>query len=143
MRHWIIVFRPETHASAVKHGLIGVLYQHRRRFADLRPGDRFVTYLSRVRRLDGHGLVTSKPFEEVSDTPTGWQFYTQRCQVEFEQTGAAIEAGELLWGLSAFKGGLNTSPANMLFCKGGFMEITAEDYGWLRKVLDGSWVPAA
>ena len=143
LRHWMLMFRAETHAAAARHGLIGVHCQHRRRFADVRPGDKFIAYLSRVRLLDGHGEVTSEPFQEVSDTPKGWQSYTERCRVRFDQKSAGIDATDLLWGLSAFATGLNTSPANMIFCKGGFLEITAEDYLWFRTVLDGTWIPPA
>jgi hypothetical protein len=141
VRYWIVMFRPETHAEAVQHGLIGVQFAHRKRFSELKPGDKFVAYLSRVRKLDGYGEISSEPFEEVSEVPDGWRFYVERCRVRFDQTSAGVDASELLWGLSAFAKGLNTSPANYLFCKGGFLEVTAEDFDWLSKVLDGTWVP--
>ena len=46
----------------------------------------------------------------------------------------------MLWGFSPFQDGLNTSPGNYLFCKGGFLEITERDYRWALSVLDGSWM---
>ncbi len=43
MRYWILMFKPETYKVVQEHGTIGVLANHGRRFADLAPGDRFVT----------------------------------------------------------------------------------------------------
>jgi len=137
VKYWIVMFRPETYAAAREHGLMGVLNMHHRRFADFAPGDRFVAYISRERLLDAHGEVTSEPFQEVAQEPKGWIRYTERARIRFDQTGAGIDARELLWGLSVFGDGLKTAPANLLFCKGGFMEITESDYGWLLDVLAG------
>lgn len=137
MKHWIVMFRPETYAAAREHGIMAVLHNHRRRFAEVAPGDRFVAYISRQRVLDAHGEVTGEPFQEVSDVPAGWSRYTERAPIRFEQTGADIDARELLWGLSVCDEGIKTEPTNLLFCKGGFMEISKADYDWLRKVMDG------
>jgi len=136
MRHWILMFRPETYAVAQEQGTMGVLHQHRRRFAVMAPGDRFVTYVSRKRVLDGHGELRSDPFLDATPIGEGWAHYPQRCRIRFDQVGGEIDAKELLWGLSACKEGMKTTPSNLLFCKGGFMEITEEDYRWLRGLLD-------
>lgn len=137
MKHWIVMFRPETYALAREHGLMGALNMHHKRFAEIHAGDRFIAYISRDRLLDAHGEITSEPFQEASDVPKGWVRYTERVRVRFDGTGAGVDARELLWGLSAFENGLTTSPANLIFCKGGFMEITATDHEWLRGVLAG------
>jgi len=136
MKHWILMFRPETYAVAQEHGTMGVLHQHRRRFAEMAPGDRFVTYVSRKRVLDGRGTLTSAPFVDVTAIGEGWAHYPQRCNVRFDQVDAGIDAKELLWGLSACQEGMKTTPSNLLFCKGGFMEITQQDYEWLTGLLD-------
>lgn len=135
MTHWILMFRPETYAAAKEHGMIGVLNMHRRRFLDVAAGDRFVAYISRDRILDAYGEIVSGPFQEVSEVPSGWRRYTERARVRFDETGAHIDARELLWGLSVFSGGIKTTPWNLLMCKGGFMEIPAKDYHWLRDVV--------
>ena len=141
MRHWILMFRPETYAVAQEHNTIGVLHQHRGRFASLAPGDRFVTYISRKRVLAGHGEVTSQPYLDTTPIGTGWAHYPQRCGVRFDLVDGDVDSKELLWGLSACDENLKTTPANLLFCKGGFMEITEADYRWLRGVLDGDVEP--
>ena len=137
MKYWIVMFRPETYAAARQYGMMAVLHNHRRRFAAVSEGDRFVAYISRERLLDAHGVVVSSPFEELAEEPPGWVRYTQRARVRFDETGAGIDARELLWGLSVCSEGINTEPTNLLFCKGGFMEIPEADYDWLRAVLRG------
>jgi hypothetical protein len=137
MKNWIVMFRPETYAVAQQVGMMAVLHNHRRRFAAVGEGDRFVAYISRQRLLDAHGVVTSDAFEQVSEEPPGWIRYTQRAQVRFEETGAGVDAREVLWGLSVWGDTLKTQPTNMLFCKGGFLEIPDRDYDWLRAVLRG------
>jgi len=137
MKHWIVMFRPETYAAAQKYGLMAVLHNHRRRFAEVAEGDRFVAYISRQRLLDAHGVVASDPFEDLAEEPPGWVRYTQRARVRFEETGAGIDARELLWGLTVWGETFTTLPTNMLLCKGGFMEIPESDYQWLRAVMRG------
>ncbi len=116
---------------------MAVLNQHRRRFAEVAPGDRFVAYISRERLLDAHGEVVGEPFQDVADEPKGWIRYTERARIRFDQTAAGIDARELLWGLTVCSEGIKTEPTNLLFCKGGFMEIPESDYQWLRDVMAG------
>ena len=141
MRHWILMFKPDTYKVVQKAGVVGVLTNHEKRFSVIAPGDRFITYVSRDRILDGHGEVLSEPFLDVSAIGKGWEYYPYRARVRLDQVGAARDARELLWGISVFQGGIRTSPGNLLFCKGGFMEITEADYSWASSVLDGTWVP--
>ncbi|MBI3927013.1 MAG: hypothetical protein HY319_15865, partial [Armatimonadetes bacterium] len=115
MAYWILMFRPETYELVKKFETIGVLHMHRRRFAQLKRGDRFVTYVSRERLLDGHGELTSEPF--VDDKPVfgPGDPYPQRCRVRFLQTGARQDAKELLWSLSHFtQMTMKTTPTNYL-----------------------------
>src|SRR4051812_32436320 len=100
MKHWIVMFRPETYAAAREHGLMGVLNMHRRRFAEIRPGDRIVAYVSRDRVLDAHGEIVGEPYQEVAEVPLGWVRYTERAAIRFDATGARIDARALLWGLA-------------------------------------------
>ncbi len=137
------MFRPETYAAAQAHGMMAVLHNHRRRFAEVAPGDRFVAYVSRERLLDARGEVVGEPFQDVADEPKGWIRYTERARIRFEQTGAGIDARELLWGLSVCSEGIKTEPTNLLFCKGGFMKIPESDYTWLCDVMAGRAPPSA
>jgi hypothetical protein len=137
VRHWLVMFRPETYVLAQAHGLMAVLHQHRRRFADVAAGDRFVAYISRQRVLDAHGEVTGDPYQDVADVPEGWRRYTERAPVRFDRTGGGVDAKRLLWGLSVCEAGIKTDPANLLFCLGGFMEVPEEDYRWLVEVVEG------
>jgi hypothetical protein len=143
MKHWLVMFRPETYAAAQEYGLMAVLHMHRRRFAEVSEGDRFVAYISRRRVLDAHGVVAAPPYQGVEPEPPGWIRYTERAPIRFERTGANVDARELLWGLSVCEGDMKTTPSNLLFCLGGFMEITEADYRWLRGVAEGDGVAGA
>lgn len=142
MRHWILMFRPETYAKVKELGLIGVAgRQHLKRLAEIKAGDKFVAYVSRTRLLDGRGEFTSELFHDETPAFGPGGVYPYRAKVRFELTGAAKDAKDLLWGLQEFQEGAKTIPANTLFCRGGVMTITAADYSWLGSVLDGTWVP--
>jgi hypothetical protein len=142
MNHWILMFRPETYEKVKEHGLIGVNSNQYKRIEAIASGDKFVAYVSRLGLLDGRGTFTSSAFLDVTPVFGKTEIYPYRARVHFELTGAKKEGREMLWGISEFaNGGLKTSPANMLFCRGGFMKITAEDYAFLSRVLDGTWTP--
>lgn len=136
MKYWLVMFRPETYAAAREYGLMAVLNNHRKRFAEVRPGDRFVAYVSRERVLDAHGEITGEPFQEVSDLPPGWNRYTERARIRFDATGKQQDGRVALWGLSICSQGIKTEPTNLLLVRGGFLEIPREDYEWLRRVLE-------
>ena len=136
MNHWLIMFRPETYAAAQEHGLMGVLNTHHQRFFELRPGDRFIAYVSRDRVLDSHGEVLGEPYQEAAEVPLGWVRYTERVKVRFEGTGQRRDGRLALWGLSMVASGIKTEPTNLLLLKGGFLKIPVDDYNWLRRVLD-------
>jgi hypothetical protein len=125
------MFRPETYEAVKEHGVIGVRHEHRRRFSDLRAGDPFVAFISKLGLLDGHGRLASDPFEADSEIFGPDVSYPHRCKVSFDLTGAASPVGDLLWGLDQWERSgtqLRTHPANMLFCYGGFMEIPPSDF---------------
>lgn len=138
MRHWLLMFKPETYEIVKDRGVIGVLHMHRRRFADLADGDRFVAYVSRRQVLDGHGTIVGRPYQDVEKLYPGNELYPERCRVAFEQVGAGVPAAQLLWDLDAWKARekpLTTQPWNMLFCYGGFMAVPESDYRRLVGVI--------
>jgi len=51
-----------------------------------------------------------------------------RCNVAFEKKGGNRDAKTLLWHLGCWPEPIKTSPAKCLFCKGGFLEISDEDW---------------
>jgi hypothetical protein len=140
--HWLFMFRPETYELVKKHETLGVLKSHRARFSTLAPSDRFVSYVSRLQILDGHGVVESSPFESTESIfGDRSERYPHRAKVSFVETGLGRDGSKLLYGLSAFQEGLNTTPANTVLCKGGFLEITQEDYEWLVGCMRGTIQP--
>ena len=140
MKHWLLMFKPETYEVVKDRGVIGVLHIHRRRFAELSDGDRFVAFISRRQQLDAHGVVVGQPFEDIERVWPGRELYPQRCRVAFEQVGAEAPAKELLWDLDVWKARekpLSTSPWNMLFCYGGFLEVPESDYRTMVDAMAG------
>lgn len=138
MRHWLFMFRPDTYAIVTKQGVVGIRHEHRRRFAGIAKGDRFVALVSKKGLLDGHGSVASDPFEDEAPTFGPDVDYPHRCRVAFAKVGAALPVGTHLWDLDAWKSrpkGVPDHPANILFCYGGFMEIPASDYERLVKAI--------
>lgn len=137
MQHWLFMFRPDTYAKVQEHQTVGVRHSARRRFADIREGDRFAVYVSREKLLHGYGLVTSDPYEDDSPLFGSDQPYKHRCKVRFDKTDGAKPAGDKLWFLSVFQDLTRTTPTNMLLCKGGFMPISATDHKLLVAHIDG------
>lgn len=141
-RHWLLMFRPETYDLVKGHKTIGVLSGQRARFDLLSPDDKFVVYVSRARQLDAYGVVRSKPFlgREPIFGPKS-ERYEHRAKIDFLKTGLARDGKALLYGISVFGQGLTTAPTNVLFCSGGFLEITREDYEWLVGCMEGRIKP--
>lgn len=140
-RFWLLMFRPETYEFVKGHGTIGVLKRDKARFALIRPGDRVVAYVSRVRKLDAYGQVASLPFvgTEPIFGPKS-ERYTERARVEFARIGLQRDATQLLYGVTALENS-STTPVNRLLCAGGFIEITSEDYDWLVGCMEGRIKP--
>jgi hypothetical protein len=140
MKNWLMMFRPETYEVVKEAGVIGVLDMHRRRFAELADGDRFLAYISRRQVLDGYGTIVGSPYVDLEPLWPGKRLYPQRCRVAVERTGAAMPAKELLWELDVWAERvepLKTQPWNMLLCYGGFMAVPDSDWVRLRGMVDG------
>lgn len=103
MANWILMFRPDTYEIVKQIGIIGVLHIHRRRFAALRTGDRFISYVSRLSVLDGHGTLTSDPFEDDERIFGAGHIFPYRCHVTFLDCGLLRPAGDALWDLAIWK----------------------------------------
>lgn len=142
MNFWLFMFRPETYECVRGHQVVGVLPTQGERFGEVAEGDPFVVYVSRSRLLDAHGVVVGAPFHDTSPVfGPGSEKYAFRAAVRLEGTGLSRDASKLLYGLSAFESGLSTSPANYIFCRGGFLKITGEDYHWLLGCMKGEIQP--
>jgi predicted RNA-binding protein len=128
MKYWLFMFRPDTYLKVQEHQTIGVRESVRKRFAEVKKGDRFVVYVSRAKLLDGYGEVTSDPYEEDTLIFSNDQVYFHRAKVRFDRVGAAVPAGDELWGMAPFQENLRTEPTNLILCKGGFIEISKDDY---------------
>ncbi len=140
MKNWLLMFRPETYEVVKDVGVIGVLHMHRRRFAELADGDRFLAYISKKQVLDGFGTIVGSPYEDLEPLWPGKGLYPQRCRVAFERTGVAMPAKELLWELDVWEQReepLKTQPWNMLFCYGGFMAVPDSDFQRLQGMMGG------
>lgn len=135
MQHWLLMFRPDTYGKVREHGKIGVREGARKRLSGMKTGDRFVTYLSRVQLLDGYGEITSEVFEEDTLIFASDKLYPYRCRVAFDKVGAEVPVGDILWFLDAFEGLSTTTPTNIVFCKGGVMEISKKDYETLLDMI--------
>ncbi len=141
MANWLLAFRPDTYEKVKNHQTIGVLKNHRKRFAALSTDDRLIVYLTQKRVFDGHGLIAGEPFEDNKPIFGEGQVYPHRCKVKLLETGRAIPAEDTLWFLEAFSQVTNTEPTNVLFCRGGFVEIPDSDYDFLRRLLSGAETP--
>lgn len=64
---------------------------HRRRFQELREGDKLFIYISQTRLLDGYGTLSSNPFEGsegIFGVKNGAALYPVRCRVQLDLIGA-------------------------------------------------------
>ena len=141
MKHWLMMFRPETYGDVQTHGTIGVRITARKLLKNLSKGDPFVAYLSRVQQVDGVGKVVGEAF--VDDTPifSGNKVYEHRCKVTFTESGFAQRVADTLWSLSCFPKEMRTTPSNYIYCKGGIIEITKADFDLLVRVMRGEEEP--
>ena len=141
MSHWILMFRPETYQLVQQHGLIGVHPTFRKRFSEMKVGDKFVAYITKRQVLDAHGELSSDPFLDESAVFGERGLYPHRCKVKFEHKNACKPVGDLLWSLTPFTQiEMKTTPANYLRCYGGFMKIPRADFAWLTDVIRGRWL---
>jgi hypothetical protein len=75
VKHWLLMFNPETYEVVKERGVIGVLHMHRRRFGELADGDKFIAYVSRQQVLDGHGTIVGRPYEVIEPLWPGRELY--------------------------------------------------------------------
>jgi len=141
VKHWLMMFRPETYADVKAHGTIGVRAGVRKLLDALSVGDRFVAYLSRVQQLDGTGTVAGAPFVDHTPIFAGDKPYEHRCKVSFDTSGHAQPVGDTLWTLSCFPSEMKTTPTNYALCKGGIVAISAADFELLVRVMKGDEAP--
>lgn len=148
MKHWLFMFRPETFRIVLENSTLGVRDAAHvvRRFREIESGDRLVSYISRNIVFDGYGAVTSEPFFDGFPMFGEAGKYPHRVRVSFDRTAAAKPAGNVLWALSPFRRRMETSPANLLTCWGGFCEISEKEYAdlvvWMDGPADTPWGPA-
>lgn len=141
MKYWIMIFRPDTYEQVRAHGTIGVRTGARKVLHALSVGDRFIAYVSQKQQLDGAGTIASTPFVDETPIFATSKAYEHRCKVTFTEAGHERPAGDALWELSVFPEEMRTTPSNYICCKGGIMEISAEDYELLVRVMRGEQEP--
>ena len=137
MKHWLVMFRPETYRDVKAHGTIGVRTGAKKLLKELSIGDHFLAYLSRVQQIDGIGTVAGEAFVDDSPIFSGGKAYEHRCKVTITESGFARPAADTLWSLSCFPGQMKTTPSNYIYCKGGIIEITKDDFDLLVRVMRG------
>lgn len=131
MSNWVIGFTPETYTVVKRKSMIGVRKDVWKRFSDeMRVGDKFIGYISKLVIFDSIGTIQSDAtFEEdFAFHPDKW--YPGRRKVSFEKVGLAVQARDLFMGIQPFNE-INTVPGNYIMCKGGFVKISATDFNWL------------
>jgi len=131
MKYWLILFTPETYEVVKEKALIGVRSNVWKAFSEnMKPGDRFISYISKKMMFDGFGTIAGDTVFE--DTVI---FHEEKCfpcrrKVTFEKTGIGKPSGDLFHGVAPFNE-VGTAPGNYLMCKGGFVEISKKDFDWL------------
>ncbi len=85
---WLFMFRPDTYEQVQKHDTVGVRDGVKQRFATLKPKDKFVSYISRIQKLDGYGEIASLPFIDDTLIFSTDKVYQHRCKVKFKKKGA-------------------------------------------------------
>jgi hypothetical protein len=135
LRYWILCFSPETYGVVKEKGVIGVRMNARKRFVeDMGSGDKFITYVSRIMKLDGWGTIESDAFAGEDNIFCKDKVFPYRRQVCFEEVGLEKSADQLFFRVEPFNKA-NTQPGNYMMCKGGFVEISQKDFEWLKAQL--------
>jgi len=135
MRYWIILFTPATYESVKQLHTLGVRSNVWKSFSEnMSKGDRFIGYISKVMLFDSLGTISSDAtFEEKVVFP-GDNLFPCRRKFKFEKVGLAKPSSDLFNGVSPFNE-LTTGPGNYLMIKGGFVEISEQDFSWLSKEI--------
>ncbi len=131
MKHWIILFTPETYEVVKAKALIGVRSNVWKSFSEnMQAGDRFITYISKKMAFDGFGTITGEATFEETKVFHDEHWFPCRRKVKFEKVGLNKPSGDLFHGVAPFNEA-NTGPGNYLMCKGGFVEVSKKDFDWL------------
>lgn len=137
MKHWIILFTPETYELVKEKSMIGVRANVWKSFSEnMKPGDRFVAYISKKTIFDGCGTIAGEAVFEESKMFHEDKWFPCRRPVKFEKTGLKKPSQELFFGIEPFNE-LNTAPGNYLMLKGGFVEVSQKDFNWLMAEIRG------
>ncbi|MBF0502322.1 MAG: EVE domain-containing protein [Candidatus Riflebacteria bacterium] len=131
MKHWIILFTPETYEVVKEKSLIGVRSNVWKSFSEnMKVGDRFISYVSKKMTFDGFGTIAGEATFEETQIFHEDKWFPCRRKVKFEKTGLNSPSGELFHDIAPFNEA-NTGPGNYLMCKGGFVEVSKKDFDWL------------
>lgn len=131
MKHWLILFTPETYEVVKAKSLIGVRSNAWKAFSEkMKTGDRFISYISKEMTFDGFGIISGDATFEGTNFFHEDKWFPCRRKVRFEKNGLAKPSGDLFFGVAPFNE-VGTSPGNYLMCKGGFVEISKKDFDWL------------
>lgn len=131
MKQWIILFTPETYDVVKAKSLIGVRSNVWKSFSEnMKPGDRFIAYVSKKMTFDGFGTIAGDAVFEDTKIFHEEKWFPCRRKVKFEKTGLEKPSGDLFQGVAPFNE-VGTGPGNYLMCKGGFVEISKKDFDWL------------
>jgi hypothetical protein len=133
MKYWLFLINPSTYPNVIKHKIVGVRENCKKRFREIKKGDFFIVYVSQEKKFQGYGSIESDPFEDTVPIFSKEKIFPNRAEVKFENTAIDKPAKELLFGLKPFQETWN--PSNILMCKGGFIEIDKNDYQWLLNEL--------
>lgn len=131
MKHWVILFTPETYDVVKQKSLIGVRANVWKSFSEnMKVGDRFISYVSKKMTFDGFGTIAAEAVFEETKFFHEDKWFPCRRKVKFEKTGLGKPSGDLFQGIAPFNE-VGTGPGNYLMCKGGFIEISKKDFDWL------------
>jgi len=137
MKHWILLFTPETYDLVKKHSTIGVRANVWKRFSEeMKTGDRFIGYISKKMTFDCLGAISGDATFEETMLFHDEKWFPCRRKVKFEKTGLSKPSSDLFHGIAPFNT-VNTGPGNYLMCKGGFVEVSQKDFNWLMAEIRG------
>ena len=133
MTYWLFCINQSTFPNVVKHKTVGVRENCKKSFGSIKKGDAFVVYVSKEKVFRGYGTISSDPFEDNTLIFSKEKIFPNRAKVKFKDVKSEIPAYDLIYGLTPFLESFH--PANLMMCKGGFIEIEKEDYQKLVKEL--------
>jgi hypothetical protein len=126
MRYWLFCISPDTYPGVLKYNTVGVRENAKKRFKEIKKGDAYIVYVSREKVFRGYGAIESDTFEDDTLIFSEEKVFPNRAKVSFIDTEAEIPAYDMIFGLTPFLESVH--PANLMMCKGGFIEIEKEDY---------------